>query len=129
MDSRLQACGITRSQRQILLMLYWHGDCTQKNLLLHLDMDPGQLARTLDGLEKDGYVKRSPWGANRRCLFVELTERCREERMPQLLEAVESVDSQLFQGFDKEEQMHVQKLLDRLQANLQSNGERDSHED
>lgn len=129
MDSRLQGTGITRSQRQILLMLHQHGDCTQKHLLGQLDMDAGQLARTLDGLEKDGYLTRSPWAANRRCMFVEMTERCRAERMPQLLAAVDSVDSQLFQGFSEDEQKLMQGLLERLRANLQPTEEGNPHED
>ncbi|WP_434626804.1 MarR family winged helix-turn-helix transcriptional regulator [Chromobacterium sp. CV08] len=123
MDSRLQNTTITRSQRQILLMLHQCGDCTQKTLLGQLDMDPAQLARTLDGLEKDGLVRRSPWAANRRCMFVEMTEHCRAELMPALLAAVDSVDRRLFQGFSADELQQTQRLLDRMQANMQMQDE------
>jgi MarR family transcriptional regulator for hemolysin len=128
LDSRLQGTGITRSQRQILLMLHQSGDCTQKNLLGQLDMDPGQLARTLEGLEKDGYIRRRPWAANRRCMFVEMTEHCRDKLMPGLLAAVDSVDQQLFQGFSLEEQQKMQTMLQRMQTNLLQTQEDTDHD-
>ncbi|BEV70853.1 MULTISPECIES: MarR family winged helix-turn-helix transcriptional regulator [unclassified Paludibacterium] len=119
LDQQLQTTGITRSQRQILLMLNQAGDCTQKHLLGQLDMDPGQLARTLEGLEKEGHITRRPWQANRRCLFVEMTAKCRETLMPTLLAAIDRVDGLLFAGFSEEEQALLQDMLSRMQHNLQ----------
>ncbi|AUH53604.1 hypothetical protein CXB49_10980 [Chromobacterium sp. ATCC 53434] len=129
MDARLPAAGMTRSRRQILLMLWHAGDCTQKTLLGHLDMDPGQLARTLDGLEKDGYVRRAPWSANRRCLFVEMTERCRAEAMPELLAAANDVDELLLRGFSDDERQQMQDMLARMLANFQRQAAGGDHDD
>ncbi len=119
LDSYLQSAGITRPQCQVLLMLHVHGDGTQKSLLGRLDMDPAQLARTLDALEKDGYVTRRQWQENRRCMFVEMTEHCRNERMPALLAAMNSVEQQLFHGFSKDELALMHSMLNKMQANLQ----------
>ncbi|GGP21561.1 MarR family winged helix-turn-helix transcriptional regulator [Silvimonas iriomotensis] len=123
LDIYLQSAGITRPQCQVLLMLHVHGDGTQKNLLGQLDMDPAQLARTLDALEKDGYVTRRPWQENRRCMFVQMTELCRNERMPGLLAAMNSVEQQMFLGFSEEEHARMHAMLDKMNTNLQPDEE------
>lgn len=118
-DAEMKKFGISRTGWQALLWLENIGPCTQKELLMNMDIDAGHLARVLDEFETKNYITRRPTKADRRCLLVEITDYGQQHIMPIVRETIAKEDAILFQGVSDEEKQSLQQLLSRLEKNLE----------
>ena len=111
----LQELGLGSGQPKLLAYLAARGPCHQKQLADYFDVDPANISRMVDSLERGGFVIRRTDG--RRDL-VEVTGRGREasglwqERCRQMEEV-------LLQGFTPEERERFADYLFRAYQNIQ----------
>ena len=76
LDARIAAFGLTESRWLVLLHLARNGDgLTQKDLAARLAVEAPTLVRTLDWLEREGFVERRGVPHDRRTKTVHLTEK------------------------------------------------------
>lgn len=73
-DSALAPCGLTVSQRSVLVHIARAQSPTMTELAHALVLDRSALARNLRPLERDGYVTLTPDPVDRRSRRVELTD-------------------------------------------------------
>ena len=116
-QARMQELGVGAGQPKLLVYLSGHGPCHQKQLADYFDVDPANVSRMIDSLEKGGFVLRRPDEHNRRRDLVEVTEKGRQagalwqERCGQ-------VDEIMLRGFAPEERARFADYLTRAYQNV-----------
>src|SRR5512144_354 len=75
MEHDLAKRGLTRASATVISYLHQHGWMRQRELAEALRVSPGNVTGLIDGLQKTGFVTRSPHPSDRRATLVTLTER------------------------------------------------------
>lgn len=117
-DAQIKDLGISRTQWQALFWINKLGDCTQKELLNNLDIDAGHLARVLEKTEKAKYIIRTPLKEDRRSTFIQMTDHCKQNIMPQIISALDKDESLLLKNLNDDEVWQLIKLLSKLEQNI-----------
>ena len=73
----LSQLGLSPGQPKVLRCLYSEGVLSQRALADYCEVDPAAICRTLDILERNGFIVRRPSRTDRRTGEVSLTERRR----------------------------------------------------
>ena len=92
---------------------------TQKEISQRQGVTSGNVTRLIDGLEKDGLVKRSANDRDRRLTYVELTP-AGKDLGSQLLPAVARFSEQVCAGFTDAEKRQLRDLLRRYKSYVRS---------
>jgi MarR family transcriptional regulator, lower aerobic nicotinate degradation pathway regulator len=118
----LASDGLTPEQWQILVALEEHCDGRTQSELAALTLkDRHALSRTLERMERDGWIRRRPHPVDARASAVELANRRRLPGMRRgLLEHFEDVHALL----SRSEQRVLLRLLRKLRAGLESGSTR-----
>ena len=111
----LQELGLGTGQPKLLAYLAARGPCHQKQLADYFDVDPANISRMVDSLERGGFVIRRTDG--RRDL-VEVTGRGREASVL-WQERCRQMEEVLLQGFTPEERERFADYLFRAYQNIQ----------
>jgi len=120
LDRRLSHVGLSQARWQVLLNLARMKGVqpTQRELAQSISIEGPTLARLLDGLEKQGLVKRLAVTEDRRAKRIMLTQ----EAGP-LIEKIETIAEalrkELLSGLDDEEIAICQQVHQRVLANLE----------
>ncbi len=120
LDRRLSHLGLSQARWQVLLNLARMKGVqpTQRELAQSISIEGPTLARLLDGLEKQGLVKRLAVTEDRRAKRILLTQ----EAGP-LIEKIETIAEalrkELLSGLDDEEIAICQQVHQRVLANLE----------
>ena len=120
LDRRLGHLGLSQARWQVLLNLARMKGVqpTQRELAQSISIEGPTLARLLDGLEKQGLVKRLAVTEDRRAKRIMLTQ----EAGP-LIEKIETIAEalrkELLSGLDDEEIAICQQVHQRVLANLE----------
>ena len=115
----LQELGLGSGQPKLLAYLAARGPCHQKQLADYFDVDPANISRMVDSLERGGFVIRRTDG--RRDL-VEVTGRGREASVL-WQERCRQMEEVLLQGFTPEERERFADYLFRAYQNIQQRQE------
>lgn len=122
-DSRVGSLGIHRTQHRILMHL---ARCnrlpSQKELAKHLDVSPAAITGALKKIEKDGYVERQ-LGQDNRFNELQITEKGRA-MVEETCKLFSEVDAAMFDGFSESELETYISCLEKLQANIRKQHER-----
>lgn len=113
----LSQLGLALGQPKVLRFLYFYGACSQKQLADYCEVDPAAICRTLDSLEKGGFLVRRPSKTDRRTGEVILTEKGTStfetwEKQCMILE------ERMLQGFTQEERKNLADYLARAYRNM-----------
>lgn len=73
-DETIEGCGLRTSQFATMVSIGLHGAIRMQELAAELGLDPSTMTRTLQPLERDGYVTSEP-GEDRRVRELALTPR------------------------------------------------------
>ena len=111
----LQELGLGSGQPKLLAYLAARGPCHQRQLADYFDVDPANVSRMVDSLERGGFVIRRTDG--RRDL-VEVTGRGREASVL-WQERCRQMEEVLLQGFTPEERERFADYLFRAYQNIQ----------
>ena len=115
-DAALVAVGGSRSTWLVLLSLKAAGHRTQGELAEAVGIRQPTLSHHLDGLERDGLVRRERAADNRRVQHVTVTE-AGEALFLRLRRAAGAFDGRLRAGLDDVEVAELRRLLAQLAEN------------
>ena len=116
-DRRSQDLELTRAQWGVLANLTRCPGAQQKTLADILEVTPITLARHIDRLELNGWVRREDDAEDRRAKRIYLTEKG-QEILGELQKVGQAVRQQALAGIDKQEEELLLDLLLRLRQNL-----------
>jgi DNA-binding MarR family transcriptional regulator len=102
----------------IMNRLFEEGGISQKELSERTFKDQGALTRTLDRMEKKGFIRRQVSPSDRRSFLIYLTEAGQNVRNQIVPIAMESIEEAV-KGFTEEEVETLTTLLRRLTSNLE----------
>lgn len=117
-DIHIKDTGLSQTQWRVLFWIDKLDNCTQKELLKHLEIDAGHLARLLEKLEEKKYITRSQLSGDRRCLSIQMTEYAKQNLIPCIHEGITKEESILLKNIDEEDQKLLESLLSQLENNL-----------
>lgn len=117
-DIAMKPLNMSRTQWQTLHWLNMLTPCTQKQLLNYMDIDGGQLARTLDEFEKNNIITRKPLVEDRRCLLVELTSYAKKKLIPHLEKIFEKENTILLDNISISDKKILMRLLEKIESNI-----------
>ena len=118
----LQELGLGTGQPKLLAYLSSRGPCHQKQLADYFDVDPANISRMVDSLERGGFVARRTDG--RRDL-VEVTEAGREAAA-RWRERCREAEEVMLRAFTAEERAQFADFLARAYQNLRAGKEGDA---
>lgn len=116
---RISRHGVPIGQWPFLMFLWEEEGLTQKALSERIPIDEATTVRTLDRMERDGWVRRVRNPYDRRETLVFLTEAGRALEKT-LLPYANEVNDQAMQGLDQTQRTHLITLLQGLMARLQT---------
>ena len=122
-EQRARALGLTRAQWSVLAHLSRCEGINQAGLADMLEVAPITLGRTLDRMQKSGWVERRAVAGDRRAHALHLTEKARP-----VLKRVFALGLQTrkraLAGFSAAERATLSAMLVRIRANLSDAGAR-----
>lgn len=113
---QLLELGLGAGQPKLLAYLVDHGPCQQKELADYFEIDPSAVCRMLDGLERSGFLVRSP-GEDRRSGRIQLTEAGRRASAAWREHCIRR-EQVMLRGFSDEERSRFADYLTRAYQNL-----------
>ena len=119
MHERLDELGLYRGQSFVLRALWAQDGQTQTELAERLSRSPSTITKTVQGMEKAGYVRRGPDDSDERVSRVYLTK-AGYAIQPAVEEMWHSLNRQLFAGFSPQELALFSDFLLRVCRNIES---------
>ncbi len=116
-DRQVASLGITRSQWSMIAVAAHHSGATQRLIAEALEMSEASAGRLIDRLCADGLLERRSRQDDRRAHAVYLTKDA-QPLLNELTTAGRVLEARLFRGFEPADMAHLQRLLDRMYANL-----------
>ena len=115
----LDALGLFSGQAPVLRALWDQDGLTQSELTERLNRSPSTITKTVQRMEKVGFVQRCPDDSDERVSRVFLTDTGRQVR-PAVEEVWSKLDQQLFVGFSAQELALFSDFLARVCRNIES---------
>lgn len=112
-----QGIDLTVEQWVLLKIIHEHPGVSQQELAKRSQRDPASITRTLDLLQRKGWVSREPVPGNRRRYQLQLTESGQVFVATQL-PLIQEHRRKSIAGFSESELAHFQEMLLRVQTNL-----------
>jgi len=116
-NRQVKEMGLTRTQWQVLYLLYMQGEQTQTNIADTLMMAKPPLGKVVERLEDGGWIKRRDDGKDRRAKLVSLTPKI-QPMLNSLESLVDDIGGIATRGMSKQEAVQFYKLLKMAHANL-----------
>jgi DNA-binding MarR family transcriptional regulator len=116
----LDELGLYRGQTPVLRALWAQDGLTQTELTERLKRSPSTVTKTVQRLEKAGFVRRGPDDSDERISRVFLTDAGRAIQ-PAVEEVWTKLDRQLFAGFSDQELSLLADFLTRVCRNIEGN--------
>lgn len=112
-NEKLQAWGLSRGLLFFILYIGKHPYCSPGRLASDLHMDTGHTTRSIDKLQKNGFVIREKNKEDKRSYVLYLTPKG-EEVFKLSYTLFEQWDNQLSNGLAKEEVEEIKQLLTKI---------------
>lgn len=119
LQRRIAVHGVVPGQFAQLLALYEHDGLTQRELCELVQIDQSTMAHTLQRMQRDGLIERTPDPDDRRRARITLTDRARQIRA-ELISAAQEVNAAATDGFSRDESDQLLTLVGRAIANLEA---------
>ncbi|NLY65549.1 MAG: MarR family transcriptional regulator [Alcaligenaceae bacterium] len=119
-EKKMEPLGLTATQWHPIAIIGFCKADTPACIARIAEVDTGAMTRTLDRLEKKGFLVRKRSEQDRRVIKLELTEKGKQV-MEKLLPSVTEAMNHHLQGFNKEEIELLKKLLIRMLLNADPN--------
>ena len=116
-EQRAAQLGMSLSQCKVLVFLSRNEGTTQAKLAELSDTDPMTLVRTLDRMERDGWIERRPDPADRRAYRLHLKP-ASEPVLEEIQRIGDKVRNEALVGISADEREQMMKLLERVHGNL-----------
>lgn len=122
-NSTSQALGLTLAQTRVLARLSTNEGLNQSELAALLEVQPITLLRQIDHLEAMELVERRAHPTDRRIFQLFLTRKA-QPLLNRMVKLGESMQENWLDGISTEERDQLNRLLDRIRANLRESTER-----
>ncbi len=109
--------GMTLAHAKVLVYLSRNEGCTQARLAELCDTDPMTLVRTLDRMEKDGWLERRPDPTDRRAYRIFLKP-ASNSVLAEVTRIGDRARGEALAGLSNDERTQLIALLERIHANL-----------
>ncbi|MCT4611583.1 MAG: MarR family transcriptional regulator [Pelagimonas sp.] len=109
--------GLTVPKMRVIAILAVMDGLLIGELTVYAVVEYSTLSRTLDGLEKDGLVRRSPDPDDQRATRIHLTDAGRET-FEQLWPSMANAHAQMFQGIEDDEHRAFVGTLTKILKNI-----------
>lgn len=109
---------ITHAYTYFLMELYNQDGLTQAEMHKRIGIEQPTAVRTLDRMERDGFILRKPSSDDRRVVLIYLTEKaqhCKKE----IDKCAAQLNELALTGFNEEEKINLNQMLKRLNENLE----------
>lgn len=116
-DEHVKDIGVTRPQWRVLSVLGRHEGINQGRLADILEVEPITLCRMVDRLQEAGLIERRRHPTDRRAWCLYLTARALV-MVQDLVPRAEEVIGAALDGVSAEEQVVMERALDRIRLNL-----------
>ena len=118
-NNELSGTGITLSQAQVLYCLESQGELAQNELAAQLQIEPPTIARILDRMERDGWIKRLPSPHDRRKKLIRPTKKA-ASRWKTILECGSRIEKQATADLNQSQMDAAKEILKVVCKNLGS---------
>lgn len=112
-ENLYQNFNLTLAQGKIILKLNEANNSNQKNLSDALYVEPATIVRTLDRMERDGFVKRKKHPTDRRVHLIHLTDKAKTIA-PDLEKSVLNVFSKIIDKMDEDDKRNIKNGIDGM---------------
>lgn len=120
LEHTLKPFGFTGGQFDVLQVLMHEPQLEHRDLQKQLAITSPTLTNVIDVLERNGHVVRYPSGHDARVKVIAMADSAREVcYSKEFCDAGDALVAQMFDGFSAQERQTFQKLLGRVQANLE----------
>ncbi|MFJ1268557.1 MarR family winged helix-turn-helix transcriptional regulator [Legionella lytica] len=113
----LKPHGLTDAYTYFLMALYQQDGLTQSEMCKHIGIEQPTAVRTLDRMERDGLIIRTPSATDRRAIAIRLTDKGRNCQAI-IEQCAYELNQFALSGFEDDEKHHIQLLLKRLNDNF-----------
>jgi MarR family transcriptional regulator for hemolysin len=116
MDRRLKPLGLSQAKWRALLQISKsNGELTQTELALLIGVETPSLARLLDRLERDEWIKRHDSPSDRRAKIIKLAKKSNGV-MKIIEKAAREARDELFSNITRGEMGHLVNILEKMKA-------------
>ena len=115
----LKEHNITHAYASFLLELYRQDGLTQAELHKRIGIEQPTAVRTLDRMERDGFIHREQKLEDRRAVRIKLTDKGKGYQKI-LQDCVQELNELALRGIDKQERSLLIRLMNTLNSNLES---------
>jgi len=112
-EKEMRRFDITPSQWTVLVPLYHGKTDTPQKLAKFIGIDKAAVKRTLDRLEKKGFITRRKDEKDSRLSHIDLTEKG-QKVVPQLIIAAQKCDSRFLEGLSNEEAFMFKAIINKM---------------
>lgn len=116
-DRRVRDIGLTRAQWLAVGVVRRHPGISQAELADYLDVEPITVARTIDRLEKSGWIERRPDPQDRRVKRLSLTPRV-QGVVEQMRAVSMGLRGEASRGLSSKDHQLLLRLLKQMKDNL-----------
>jgi DNA-binding MarR family transcriptional regulator len=120
LDQRLKRHGVNIGQLRVMFVLWEAGEATQSDIARHLGVAQPTIAKTLERMQRDGFVEMNPDPKHGKRMLARLTRKAESFREPLLKEA-QAVNDIATQGMTEAERERARRILSRLGNSLDQN--------
>lgn len=117
LEKVLKSLDIPYGQFMYILCICENEGLSQEKLSSELQIDKGSVARTIKGLEQQGFIVRTPSKTDRRQNQLFSTEKSRRV-YPQIIDVLNRQEQKLTADFSHTERETLLNLLDKVMKNL-----------
>ena len=118
LNEKIQHTGLTASRWAAVSCLMFDGELTQAAICERLSMEASSISKTLDLMEKKGWIKRNV-SDDKREKLITLTDKAKKH-LPSWSQAVIDVQNQAYQGISKEDIDIFYSVIDKILSNLKT---------
>lgn len=118
-DALVRTRGLTLARARALMLLARHPGISQTELAGLLEIENPTVVRLLDGLEKQGLIRRTPAADDRRVKRIDLTEAA-EDQVDEIEDLAEVMRGTMARGIPEADLTVTLNVLRRMIANLES---------
>ena len=117
LDKKLKPYDISHGQILLLVTLYKQEGINQHRLCQVYNLDKAGVNRSLNKLQKNGYITKKPNSRDKRKKKVFLTDKAKKFK-PELLEILKSVETQVRENLSEKEIDEFLEVIKKVCVNL-----------
>ncbi|ETO93923.1 transcriptional regulator [Legionella oakridgensis RV-2-2007] len=115
----LKPYGITHAYTYFLVELYKQEGVTQAEMSKRIGIEQPTAVRTLDRMERDGFIMREQSSMDRRVVLIRLTDKGKQCQST-ILRCAEQLNEVALKGFTQNDHLLLMQLLTQVISNLEA---------